>query len=170
MAPCVGWPLSAAPDRECGGRPICCPWALARLLPSAVRVRSKVALHVGQSAQHGNHQSLVPVSAHGSASDRNCALASTICSTMANRSKVLRASRSIRVTVTTSPGGEAVEHFEEFVAVVTRARSLSQVNLGAARSAELRKLSVERLSVGADAGIAETAVLRMSFGYILRQP
>jgi hypothetical protein len=37
---------------------------------------------------------LVPVSAHGSASDRNCASASTICLTMANRSNVLRASRS----------------------------------------------------------------------------
>ena len=31
---------------------------------------------------------LVPVSARGSASDRNCALASTICLTMANRSNV----------------------------------------------------------------------------------
>jgi hypothetical protein len=45
-----------------------------------------------------------PVSAHGSAKDRNCALASTMRLTMPNRSKVLRASRSIRVTVTTSPG------------------------------------------------------------------
>jgi quercetin dioxygenase-like cupin family protein len=50
---------------------------------------------------------LVLVSAHGSASDRNCALASTICLTMANRSKVERASRSMRVTVTTSPGARA---------------------------------------------------------------
>ncbi len=47
---------------------------------------------------------LVPVSAHGSAKDRNCASASTMRLTMPNRSKVLRASRSIRVTVTTSPG------------------------------------------------------------------
>jgi hypothetical protein len=46
---------------------------------------------------------LVAVSAHGSASDRNCAPASTICLTMANRWKVERASRSMRVTVTTSP-------------------------------------------------------------------
>ena len=37
---------------------------------------------------------LVPVSAHGSASERNCALASTIRLTMANRSKALRAKRS----------------------------------------------------------------------------
>jgi hypothetical protein len=53
---------------------------------------------------------LVDVSAHGSASDRNCPPASTICLTMANRSNVERASRSIRVTVTTSPGGEGFQH------------------------------------------------------------
>jgi len=51
---------------------------------------------------------LVPVSAHGSANDRNCALASTMRLTMPNRSKVLRARRSIRVTVTTSPGARAL--------------------------------------------------------------
>jgi ABC-type Fe3+/spermidine/putrescine transport system ATPase subunit len=50
----------------------------------------------------------IPVSAHGSASERNCALAYTICLTIANRSKVLRASRSMRVTVTTSPGARAL--------------------------------------------------------------
>ena len=50
---------------------------------------------------------LVAVSAYGSASDLNCPPASTIRLTMANRSKVLRASRSIRVAVTTSPGARA---------------------------------------------------------------
>jgi hypothetical protein len=50
---------------------------------------------------------LVPESAHGSAGDRNCALASTIRLTMANRPKALRASRSMRVTVTTSPAARA---------------------------------------------------------------
>ena len=39
---------------------------------------------------------LVDVSAHGSASDRNCAPASTMHLTIANRSKVERASRSTR--------------------------------------------------------------------------
>jgi hypothetical protein len=37
--------------------------------------------------------------------------ASTICLTMANRSKIERASRSIRVTVTTSPGVRAFSSF-----------------------------------------------------------
>ena len=50
---------------------------------------------------------LVDVSAHGSASDRNCPPASTMPLTMANGPKVERASRSIRVTVTTSPGASA---------------------------------------------------------------
>jgi hypothetical protein len=39
---------------------------------------------------------LVAVSAHGSASDRDCPLALTICLTMANTSKVERASQSMR--------------------------------------------------------------------------
>jgi hypothetical protein len=39
---------------------------------------------------------LVPVSAHGSAKERNCVSASSMRLTMANRSKVLRARRSMR--------------------------------------------------------------------------
>ena len=49
-----------------------------------------------------------PAPRGGSAKDRNCALASTICLTMANRSNVERARRSIRVTVTMSPGATAL--------------------------------------------------------------
>jgi hypothetical protein len=41
--------------------------------------------------------------------DKRLALASTMRLTMPKRSKVLRASRSIRVTVTTSPGGQLAE-------------------------------------------------------------
>ncbi len=75
----------------------------------------------------------------------------------------------MRVTVTTSPGARAVEHFEKLAPVVVRARHLLAVNLGAARTAKLLKLGVERLPVGADAGIAEAAVLRVSFSHILRE-
>jgi hypothetical protein len=49
----------------------------------------KIALHASASPPRTaiiNLPVLVPVSAHGSASERNCALASTICLTMANRS------------------------------------------------------------------------------------
>jgi hypothetical protein len=53
----------------------------------------KIALHIGEACENRQHQTpvLVPASAHGSAKDRNCALASTMRLTMANRSKVLRA-------------------------------------------------------------------------------
>jgi hypothetical protein len=51
-----------------------------------------------------------------------------------------------------------------------RARHLLAVNLGATRAAQLLKLGVERLAVGADAGIAKMAVLRFIFGHILREP
>ena len=40
---------------------------------------------------------------------------------------------------------------------------------GAAVRAKLLKLAVERLAHGADAGIAEVAVLRMYFGHIFRR-
>jgi hypothetical protein len=102
------WGLSLHPlcaSVSLGGRPMCCPRATARLRPSAVRVRirSRSTSANPPSTAIMRRPVLVAVSAHGSASDRNCPPASTICLTMANRSKVERAKRSIRVTVTTSP-------------------------------------------------------------------
>ena len=79
---------------------------------------------------------LVPVSAPGSASDRNCALAPTICLTMANRSKVLRARRSMRASHHVA-GREALEHFEKLAPVVVRARHLLAVNPAASLGAQL---------------------------------
>jgi hypothetical protein len=56
-------------------------------------------------------------------------------------------------------GGEVPKHFEKFAPVVVRAGHLLSVNLGGASGgAELLKLAVERLPVGTDAGIADTAV------------
>ena len=153
---------------------MCFPWALARLLPSAVRVRIRSRSTSASPPRTASIKRpvLVPVSAHGSASDRNCALASTMRLTMANRSKVLRASRSMRVTVTTSPGARRVEHPEKLAPVGPRARHLLAVDVPAAASggAKLLKLGVEGLPVGADAGIADEAVFGVSFGHILRQP
>jgi hypothetical protein len=153
------------------GRPICCPRFCARLRPSAVRVRIRSRSTSAKPPRTAiiKRPVLVPVSAHGSTSDRNCAFASTICLTMANRSKVLRARRSMRVTVTTSPGGEAVEQFEQFAPVAVRAGDFLAVNPGSSFGAQLLKLGVERLAVGADAGIAEAAVLRVCSGHILRE-
>jgi hypothetical protein len=62
-----------------------------------------------------------------------------------------------------------LEHVEKLAAVSPRAGYLLAVNLGASRAAKLLKLRVEGLAVGADASIAETSVLRVSFSYILRE-
>src|SRR5262249_31658920 len=45
-----------------GGRPMCFPWALARLLPSAVA--DKIAFHVGEASKDGEHQAPVLIPAH----------------------------------------------------------------------------------------------------------
>jgi hypothetical protein len=81
--------------------------------------------------------------------------------TMAKRSKVLRASRSIRVTVTTA-GDQLAEHPVKLAPVGTRARRLLPVDASVAASglAELLKLAVEGLPVGADADIADKPVFR----------
>ena len=64
-----------------------------------------------------------------------------------------------------------LEHFEKFAPIVVCAGHLLAVNLGGAScGAELLKLAVERLAHGANAGIAETAVLRVSSGHFLREP
>ena len=68
----------SAPRAASGGllmlRPICCPWALARLLPSAVRVRirSRSTSARPPSTASIKRPVLVPVSVHGSARERNC--------------------------------------------------------------------------------------------------
>ena len=92
------------------------------------------------------------VSAHGSASDRYCPSASTIWLTMANRSKVRRARRSIRVTVTTSPGARCFSILRSSRPVVVCAGHIFTVNLGTSYAVQLLKLAVERLARGADAG------------------
>jgi hypothetical protein len=78
------------------GRPMRRPRFCARLRPSAVRVwiRSRSTSANPPNTAIINRPVLVPVSAHGSARERNCALVSTIRLTMANRSKALRAKRS----------------------------------------------------------------------------
>jgi hypothetical protein len=73
----------------------------------------------------------------------------------------------MRMTVTTSPGVKGVQQFEEFAAVAVRARHLLAENLGASRPAQLLKLGVERLPIGADAGIAKAAGLQGSFSHML---
>jgi hypothetical protein len=89
--------------------------------------------------------------------------------TISNRSKVLRASRSIRVTVTTSPGASLPSYPVEFAPVDPRARDLLAVDVAAAASgsAQLLKLAVEGLAHGADAGIADKPFFGVSFDHNL---
>jgi hypothetical protein len=127
--------------------------------PSAVRVRirSRSTSARPPSTASIKRPVLLVLSAHGSAEDRNCALASTLRLTMANRSKVLRARRSIRLTVTTSPGGRLADHPVKLAPVGARARHLLAVDVAAAASdgVKLGDLAVEGLPVDADAGIAD---------------
>jgi hypothetical protein len=151
---------------------MCFPWALARFLPSAVRVRirSRSTSASPPSTASIKRPVLVPVSAHGSAKDRNCALASTIRLTMPNRSKVLRASRSIPRHHHHVAGGQTVEHSQKLAPVGSRSCDLLLVDAtaGASRRAQLLKLAVEALPVGRYAGIADEPFLRMNFRHILR--
>ena len=69
----------------------------------------------------------------------------------------------MRVTVTTSPGSRAASNLTTLATVAVRARHLFPVDLREACAAQLLKLGVERLLT---LGIAETAVLPVSFGHI----
>jgi hypothetical protein len=71
------------------------------------RQQSGISATVSPPRHRTERPVLVDVSAQGSASDRNCPPASTMRLTMAKRSKVERARRSIRVAVTTSPGARS---------------------------------------------------------------
>ena len=88
-----------------GGRPMCLPRAFARFLPSAVRALIKSRSTSASSPRTASIKRpiLVPVSARGSARDRNCSPASVICLTIANRSNVGRARRQSASPSPTSP-------------------------------------------------------------------
>jgi hypothetical protein len=113
---------------------------------------------------------LVPVSAHGSASDRNCALAShdaldDLEQVEGAAGEAVNPRHRDHVA-----GAETVEHAEKLAPVSARTRHLLAVDVpvGASGGAKLLKLGIERLAVGADAGIAETVILQVCFGHISR--
>jgi len=132
----------------------------------------KIALHVGQAAEHGQHQSPGAGAGVGPRFRERAELRLGVRDALDDGKEVEGAARQPvdarhRHHVA---GGEGLEQFEKLAAVAVRARHLLAVNLRTARAAKLPKLGVERLPVGADAGIAETAVLRFSFGLILCKP
>ena len=149
------------------------PWALARLLPSAVRVRirSRSTSASPPSTANINRPVLLVLSAHGSAKDLNGALASTIRLTMLNRSNVLRKPVDPRHRHHVA-GAEFPEHLVKLAPVGPRPRHLVPVDVPAAASglAKLLKLAVEGLPVGRDAGIPDRPFFKVSFVHILCKP
>ena len=150
--------------------PICCPRALARLLPSAVRVRMRPRSTSAKPPRTViiSRPVLVLVSAHGSAKDRNCALASTMDLEQIEGAASEAVNPRHRHHVTR---GQLVEHPVEFAPVGPRARYLLAVDVAAAASggAHLRKLAVDGLPHGADADIADEPFFGVSFDHILRE-
>jgi hypothetical protein len=66
-------------------------------------------------------------------------------------------------------GAERFQHPQQLASGRLRAAGLLAVNRAAPFLAQLLKLRVERLPVGADAGIAEAAGRGVLFGHILRE-
>jgi hypothetical protein len=137
------------------------PWALARLLPSAVRVRIRSR---STSAKPPNTVSikrpvLAPVSAHGSAKDRNCALASTMRLTIPKRSKGAARQPVDPCHRHHVAGSQLAQHPVKLAPVGPCARHLFAVDVPAPASggAKLVKLAVEGLPVGGDTGIWNSA-------------
>ena len=141
------------------------PWALARLLRSAVRVRirSRSTSARPPSTTSINRRVLLVLSVRGPAKDRNCALVSTIRFTMLNRSNVLRKPVDPRHRHHVA-GAEFPEHLVKLAPVPV------DVPAAASGLAKLLKLAVEGLPVGRDAGIADSPFLRASFVHILCKP
>jgi len=149
---------------------MCFPWALARLLPSAVRVRirSRSTSAKPPSTASIKRPVLVSVSAHGSANDRNCALASTMRLTIPEQVEGAARKPVDPCHRHHVAGGKPIEHPQKLAPVGPRAGHLLFVDVPAVAPclAQLLKLAVEGLPVGRNAGIADEPFFRMSFGHI----
>jgi len=152
---------------------MCFPWALARLLPSAVRVRirSRSTSASPPSTASIKRPVLVPVSAHGSAKDRNCAFVHDALDDGEQVEGAARQPIDARHRHHVA-GGELAEHPVKLAPVGPRARHLLAIDVagGASCRAQLLKLAVERLPVGRDAGIADRPIIEVSFGHVLCKP
>jgi hypothetical protein len=116
---------------------MCCPRCCARLRPSAVRVRtrSRSMSAKPRSTAIISRPRLVPVSAHGSANERNCAF--SVHDLLDDGEQVKGTTREAvnarhRHHVARREG---VQHFEELAAIAVRACDLLAENLGASRAA-----------------------------------
>jgi hypothetical protein len=126
----------------------------------------KVALHVRQAAENGQHQAASAGAGVGPRLGERTKLRLGVHDLLDDGEQVEGAAREA-----VDPrdchhvaGCEGLQHFEKLAPVVVRARHLLAVNLAASYAAQLLKLGVESLPVGTDAGIAETAVFGGWFG------
>ena len=115
----------------------------------------KLALELGEASEDGQHQRpcAVVVSAHASPSDRKPAFFSVIAASVFNRSRVERARRSSRVTITTSPSGDFGEQPAKLGTVNRHAARYFPEHRAGAGGAKLPGLRVNALAAGRDAGI-----------------
>ena len=81
-----------------------------------------------------------------------------------SRSNSASPPKTVSITVTTSPLSSW--SITRRARLVCAPAGLLAVDFGATFGAELLELSVERLPVGADAGVSEVAILRASFDHI----
>jgi hypothetical protein len=79
-------------------------------------------------------------------------------------------SSSLAITVKHVALAELAEDAAQLGAVGLRVAGLLAVDFGATFGAELLELSVERLPIGADAGVSEVAILWASFDHIFCKP
>jgi len=136
----------------------------------AVRVPHETALHVGQAAQHGDHQAAGAGAGIGPRLGQRAELPAGIHNALHDGKEVEgRARQAVyprhRHNVA---GGEILQEALQLASVGSGAAGLLPVDLGASSRTELLELSVERLPVSADSGIAEGAVFWRSFGHIFR--
>jgi hypothetical protein len=141
-----------------GGRPVCFPWAFARLPPSAVggACADKITLHIRQSAKYRRHQAPGAGAGVGPRIRLGSKLRLGVHDALDDGEQVERTARQ-----PVNPchrhhvaGAEPAEH---------------PVKLAPVGRAQLLKLAVEGLPVGADAGIADRAFFGSEFQSYLMQ-
>jgi len=125
----------------------------------------KIALHIGEVSEDGEHQSPGAGASVGPRLGKRAELRLGVHDLLDDSEQVEGAAREAvdarhRHHVA---GREALEHFEKLAPVVVRAGHLLAVNPAASFGAQLLKLGVERLPVSADAGIADEAFFEVSF-------
>jgi hypothetical protein len=153
---------------------MCFPRALARLLPSAVRVRIRSRSTWASPPENGNHQAPGACAGVGPRLGQGSKLRLGVHDTLDDGEQVKGAAGE-----TVNPchrhhvaGEELAEHPVKLAPVGPRSRHLLAEDVPAAASglAKLLKLAVEGLPVGADAGFAEEPFFGVSIVHILCKP